>query len=172
MCLPAIVPAITAAASAIGPMQWLSMGASAIGGIMQARGQQQQGQDQSDILNRQADQKDAEARDATKRGQENVRRQLLKAGQIRGTQTAALAASGVEVDSGSPLAILLDTQTIAELDAQTIARNAEREAAGISSSAADTRRQSDLALKKGKSEATSSLLTTGMTVADKWYKYS
>lgn len=178
MCLPQLIPAAgaiagagAAATSGLSALQMLSMAATVIGGIVQARSQRQLGEQRAEMLDRQAEEEDIRAADAVKRGQEKVRRHLMKAGQMRGTQKAMMAAAGVETSSGSPLAVIMDTQTIAELDAQTIARNAEREAAGISSSAANMRAKADYEEEAAEGKATSSLLTTGMTVADKWYRH-
>lgn len=183
MCAPlvALLPALAsaagtagaagAAAAGLSTLQVVSLAATAIGGVASAYGQYEQGKSQQAVLDNNAKRADYEAQDSIKRGQENVSRQLLKSGQIRGAQRAGLAASGVDINSGSPLAILMDTQALGEQDAQTLSKNAAREAEGKSFEASNLRYQGKVARRNGTSGAVSSLLTTGATVADKWYSY-
>lgn len=68
------------------------------------------------------------AEDATQRGRIEEQQHRLKVKQVMGEQRSALAASGVQVDTGSALDVLGDTAMFGEMDALTIHSNAEREA--------------------------------------------
>ncbi len=70
------------------------------------------------------------ANDAVSRGTYDADLQRLRTSQNLGTQRAAMAANGGEVNSGSNAALQDDTAAIGELDALTIQNNAAREAYG------------------------------------------
>ncbi|MCW5737790.1 MAG: hypothetical protein KIS73_26960, partial [Enhydrobacter sp.] len=72
---------------------------------------------------------DQQARDAIQRGQVAEQKQRDLTAQRIGSQTAALAAQGTDLE-GSPTDILGDTKRAGELDALTIRNNAAREAWG------------------------------------------
>jgi hypothetical protein len=67
--------------------------------------------------------------------------QRLKTAQLKGTQTARMAANGVALDSGSALDVLTSTDVMGEADANTIRDNAGKEAYGYKSQAANYRAQ-------------------------------
>jgi hypothetical protein len=119
-----------------------SLAVAVIGTAMSAYGQYQQGQQQSAMNNyqsavaannsiiasQQAAIQERAAEDALSRGRIDEQQHRLKVSQMMGSQRAALAGSGVLVDSGSGLNLLADTATMGEMDALTIRGNAEREA--------------------------------------------
>lgn len=74
---------------------------------------------------------EVQAEDALARGDENVQRFKEQINQLLGKQRAALAASGVELGSGSAFQIQEDTMRRADLDALQIKNNAAREAWGF-----------------------------------------
>lgn len=117
--------ALTAAATAM----------SAYG--MYAQGQQQQKQaeyqaavanNNAIVANQNAAIQDRAAQDALARGRIDEQQHRLKVAQMKGSQRSALAASGVQVDTGSALDVVADTALMGEMDALTIRSNAEREA--------------------------------------------
>ena len=63
--------------------------------------------------------------------------QRTKTAQLIGSQRAALASQGGDVDSGSPLDIQSDTARAGEFDAQTIRNNAAQQAYGYRLQAAN-----------------------------------
>lgn len=73
------------------------------------------------IANRRADQILAE-------GQEERRRRKAQIGQLSASQTASLAAQGVDVTTGSAVDLLADTAALGEVELQEIDRVAELEA--------------------------------------------
>ncbi len=119
------------------------------------------------------------AADAKARGQKDEAALRVKVAQLKGRQRSALAASGVEVGSGSALDILGDTAALGELDALTIRSNAEREsyeqnvvASNLKANAGMKRMGADNAIIAGKIGAQTSLLTGAGSVASKWQNYS
>lgn len=61
-------------------------------------------------------------------GERDVARKRLETLQIISKQRAGMGANGIELDSGSALDVVMDSQMMGELDAQTIRRNAENKA--------------------------------------------
>lgn len=71
------------------------------------------------------------AEDAIARGGEAANLKAREAERLRGTQVARLASNGLDISSGTPLAILEDTMFMGQQDANTIRNNAAREAWGF-----------------------------------------
>lgn len=119
---------------------------------------------------------DHAAKDAIYRGQQAQFRSRVQAGQLKGAQRARFAAAGLDLNEGSPLNVLLDTDYLSDMDATTIADNAEREAWALRENAKGSRRNSQF-LDWGagridpKMAATSSLLGSAGQVASSWYTY-
>lgn len=65
---------------------------------------------------------------AEQQGAADESRQRLKTAQAIGSQRAAMAGQGADINSGSPVDILGDTARAGELDAQTIRADAARKA--------------------------------------------
>jgi hypothetical protein len=108
--------------------------------------------------------------DALKRGAQAEEAQRRKASALAGRQRAVLAASNIDIGSGSALKVQSDTATLSELDANVIQDNAKREAnfhqansdlAGMEASSART---------AGVIGAFSTVLGGASSLADKWYK--
>lgn len=71
---------------------------------------------------------DRRAKDAIERGAAEEQRKRQEVARIKGAQTAAMAANGVDLTFGSPLDTIVDTAVAGEIDALTIRTNAYREA--------------------------------------------
>jgi len=67
------------------------------------------------------------AKDSIERGAVEEQKKRQEVAKLRGAQTAAMAANGVDLNFGSPLDTLVDTAALGELDALTIRTNAYRE---------------------------------------------
>lgn len=116
-----------------------------------------------------------QAQDAMQRGASAEQQQRLKTAQLRGSQRARLAASGVVLDEGSPLRILDDTDYMGELDARTIQDNTAKEVWGHRMQGANYASDSSMLKARADAEspfgsAFSTLLTGAGTVADSWYR--
>lgn len=109
---------------------------------------------------------DQQGADALLRGTETERRFRQGTKQEIGASRAALAAQGVDVNTGSALDVQASEAAIGELDALTIRNNAAREAWGFQIDAVNNRQAAKLAEFSGaqtaaayKNAATSTLLT-------------
>ena len=123
------------AVSAATVLAGASLAATAGGTILSAAGQSQQAAQQAAAANYQAqiarmNQQAAErnAQLAQQQGEAQEDRQRLKTAQLMGSQRAAFAAQGGDVNAGSPLDILGDTGRAGETDALTISNNALQQA--------------------------------------------
>jgi len=157
-----------------------------LGAMAQAQGQRHAGESKAAEYRYQAEidennRKVAlwKAADAKARGAKEEAALRVKVAGLKGRQRSALAASGVEVGSGSALDILGDTAALGELDALTIRSNAEREsyeqnvvASNLKANAGMKRMGADNAIIAGKIGARTSLLAGAGSVASKWYDYS
>ncbi len=144
------------------------MALSAVSGLSQASQQRQEGRMQQQIGNYNAQVSEQQAADAQRRGifEAGERRALTR--QQIGRQRTGLAASGVDVSTGSALDIFADTAAFGEMDAQTIQANAMREAYGYRTQATGQRFQGDMARQAGRNRARSTLLTTGARTFNLW----
>jgi len=121
MCLPAAALAAVSAVATVG------------GTVMSFVGQQQQANATAAAANYQAqvarnnaivNERNAQAIEQA--GQTEEQNQRLKTAQVQGQQRAAMAASGIDTTSGTPLNVLGDTAKLGELDALTIRSNTAR----------------------------------------------
>ena len=108
---------------------------------------------------------------AGQRQESNVR---LKTGQLKSTQRASMAANGIDLGSDTALRILTSTDLMGEIDAQTVASNAVRNAWGYRTQGANF--AADAMFKRASADTidpnsafTSSLLGNAGQVAMNWY---
>jgi hypothetical protein len=85
---------------------------------------------QSDMAANQAKISKYQAEDAVARGGEAAIQAARQAERMRGTQVVRLASNGLDISSGTPLAVLEDTMYFGQQDATMIRNNAAREAWG------------------------------------------
>jgi hypothetical protein len=195
MCEPATLTAIGAgiasAASAVGTAAsgitlagaataaTVASGAiGAYGAIQSGQAQKKQARYQAGVERNNATIAGWQAQDATQRGQIEEQRQRLATARLKSSQRAAFGSNGVEIDSGSPLDVLMDTAQLGELDALTIRSNAEREAYGFRSQSGNLMAQAGLTQMAGRSaqqasfvSAGSTLLSTAGTTYDRYATY-
>lgn len=184
MCIPALafvgtaMGASAATAAAVGTVTTLSAASSAlsaVGAYNQAKATKQSMEYQSQVANRNATLAEYAAQDAEARGQTELQRARRANDQLRGTQRATMAARGLDLSEGSPLALLDDTEYFGALDQTTIKDNTSKEAWRVRSQgqnyAANSAAYSTAAgnINPGMSLA-SSLITSSASVADKWFK--
>ena len=163
------------------PATIISIGSTVLGTVMQMSAQSQAASAQAAQANYQAQiaennriTSERLAADAEQRGEIDVRRHQQQVEQLKGRQVAALAASGVDVASGSPLDVLADTAGLAALDAQTIRHNAAREAWQYRVQGNNQQNQAEMLRFQAdntSSGAAGTLLTGIGGVADKWWRY-
>lgn len=150
----------------------VSMGAiaSLIGTGVSAYGQVQQGKAAAAAAEYEQKQNTILAEDALKRGAQEKDAVRRRTAALEGRQRAVLAASNLDLGSGSPLAILSDTAMLGELDAEIVQGNAERERAGLMAGADLAGMRAKSAKQAGTIGAFSTVLSGAGTLADKWYK--
>lgn len=132
----------------------------------QANAAEAEGAYQANVYRQNAAIADMQGADAITRGAEEERRFRQGTKQIVGASRAALAAQGVDVNSGSALDVQASEMALGELDALTIRNNAAREAWGYQVDALNSRQAAKMAQLGAKnaadayrSQATSTLLT-------------
>ena len=103
-----------------------------------------------------------QAKEAVRFGEKAAQSELKSTKQTIGKQRAMMAASGVEVSSGSALDIQTSTSRQGALNAMTIRNNAWREAWGYKMDAASSVGQSKFASVSGKYNSRSTLISGGL----------
>lgn len=109
------------------------------------------------------------AEDALKRGAQEEEAHRRKVSALQGRQTAVLAASNVDIGSGSPLAVLGDTAQLGELDAQVIKDNARRQQQFHNTNAQFAGMEASAAKSAGMIGAFSTVLGGATKLAGQWY---
>jgi hypothetical protein len=115
-----------------------------------------------------------QANDAIDRGNKAVDEHMRKVAALKGSQTASMAARGLDISEGSPLNILTDTDVLGATDASTIKTNAAREAWGYKNQAANSTAQGNLYSMQASNQnplmaGAGTLLSGAGSVADRWY---
>lgn len=170
---------LTAETALMANISMVSTAFQMYGSYQQGKAQQAQYDYQAQVNENNRKIAEWQAQDAIKRGDIEEKRHRLKVEQLKGRQRSVLAASNVEIDSGSALDTLGDTAELGELDALTIRSNAEREAYDYRVSAMNQGAEAGANRLAGRNARTAgnygamtSLLTGANSMADKWYKWS
>ena len=141
----------------------LSTGISAYGNAYaQSSAQQTQAEYQRQQYETNARLAEMSSKDAIKRGDEDAAKYKSKIKQTIGAQRAAMAAQGIEVDSGSALEIQEDTAAIGAEDMVTIKNNAWREAWGYRVQANNSYGEGAMAYMAGMNKSRNTLITGGI----------
>ncbi|HJV76578.1 MAG TPA: hypothetical protein VJ654_20360 [Noviherbaspirillum sp.] len=107
-------------------------------------------------------------------GQQQIGALTLKAGQLKGSQRAAMAANGIDLGTGNAAEIVASTDIMKEIDSNTINASAVRSAWGARTQAMNFKNEALMeraqasAISPGLNAATS-LLTSAGSVASSWY---
>jgi len=148
---------------------------SAMGAKQQADAQAKQADYQAQVARNNEIIAQQQANAARQAGAVEAQTQDYKSRQIAGTQKAILGASGVDIESGSPLAIQQSQAELARLDALTVQSNAERKAWGFDVEASNQKAQAGLyrmqasdARAAGKTAVLASLIGGVGKFAGKW----
>lgn len=111
------------------------------------------GRFQNDVAERNAQLAEMQREDALNRGSLEEDRARGETAQAIASGRASAAAQGIDVNSGSAVAVRASQQLVGDIDATTIRNNAAREAWGYDVEAANQRMQGKLALLAGENEA-------------------
>lgn len=114
---------------------------------------------------------DRMAQDALDRGTIAEEAHRRKVAATISAQKAATGASGVELASGSALAVTSGTAILGEMDALTIRNNAAREAEGFTQQGLQEQSAGRMALATGRTQAAGSILAGAGKVAGQWYGF-
>lgn len=135
-------------------------GFSAMGSMRAGKAQQKMAQYNAQIA-------EYQAMDALARGRQAEQRLRTDVKGVIGSQRAAFAASGVDINDIDSTAVNVqaDTAALGEMDALAIRLNAAREAWGYTSQAQDSLYRGKLARMEGSNRAVGTILTTGSQLA-------
>jgi len=171
----------------------ISIGTTAVGGILGAIGNVREGKAlkaqatfQAAVLRNNKLLTDIKAKQVLEEGAIARQQRQLQVGQIIGEQRASFAGRGVAVDAGDgglgpagTFDLLLDAVRIGKLDEIAITTNADREALALKMQGANFETQAQLAEAKGRAAqeaglfgAAGTLLAAAGKVASKWSVFS
>lgn len=148
---------------------------SAAGAIGAGKSAQAQADYQAAAARQNAELERRRSGDALERGRMEAAQVREKGRQFAGAQRAALASSGTRLDTGSPLAMQVDTAGITAADAAKTSYNAAMESWGFLGNAANYETQArnyeaegEAAKKASYFRAGASLLTGASSLASQW----
>lgn len=148
----------TPGAGRAGPFDAAAAGFSILGGLLKGMSAIQAGDYNATVDNNNAKLADVAAGDAIARGHLAAATALMRGAQLQGKQTTALAASGVQANTGSALDVLTNTGLMSKLDADKITNDAAREAWGYRTKGSQYRQQAALDEAQGHNAAGASIL--------------
>lgn len=141
-------------------LAWAAFAASAVGGGVAAYSSHEQGQAAKATGKYNEEMENRKALDAAERGSDQAAQLRTRARRVAAAQVEGAAMSGVDVNSGTPLALLTETAGLGELDALRAMNNAQREAWGFKSQGQLDSFSGRAAGRAGNLNAGGSLLTT------------
>lgn len=152
-------------------------GMASVGSYYAAKGQQYSLKLQAKLDEINAKMVDGQARDSLARGERAEQARRLETGKLKSSQKVALAANGIDATSDTAQDILVTTDVMGEVDANTIKSNAMREAWGYRTEASNLRSGAAMsrATAKGISPgmaAVGSLLTSASSIGTSYYGMS
>lgn len=139
----------------------IGLGLQFFGASKEAEAQKAQAMFQARQMRLNAAMAEFDARDAIKRGDLGANMARRKGAQIRSAQRAAMAAQGIEVDTGTAQAVVEDTEAAMIEDVVMIKNNAMREAFGLREQSIQMRQQADWTQRAGVAAANNTLLSGG-----------
>lgn len=167
-----------AAASSSLSLGTLATGLSTVGGVLGAVQSYQSGMFQSKLASYNEKLAQGNTRASLEAGQNAEEIKRMQTGKLIGSEAAATAASGIDVNSGSPTAVRQATAQAGEMDALNIRYNAARQAYGYSQEAFSDYLQSKAdqesavsGLVGGLFKAGGSFLSGASSLTDKWLQY-
>jgi hypothetical protein len=160
-----------AAAPSLFSLQGLSMIGQAASGVMSFVSSQNQAKAMEQVARNNQTMAEYEAVDAQRRGEEAAQEALRRTRGLGGTQRAMMAARGLDLSSGTPAELLMQTEMFGEQDVNTARFNAAREAWATRADAANQTARARIEASRMRSEGAMSLLGSAGAVADKWQPF-
>lgn len=131
----------------------------------QSKAQKSEGDYQKQIYESNARLADIQADDAIRRGEKDAKQHKKNVKRLIGSQRAALAAQGLDLEADDALAIQQESAEYGALDVLEIKNNAWREAWGYKVQANDFMGRARFADITAKNKARNTILTGGMSIA-------
>lgn len=155
--------------------QMAGMFGSAIGSYQSTRASQSNLRFQADMAEINAKTSETAAQAALDAGQKQIGSVTMRAGQIKSSQRAAMAANGIDLSTGSAAEVQASTDVMKEIDANTAQANAVRAAWGYRTQGINY--QNDAAMRRSAASSMSpmgntvtTLLGGATSVASNWYQ--
>lgn len=145
--LPLIAAGVSAAGSVVGGMQAMA-----------------QSSYEGKVAERNAALDNERAKDSIMRGREEARQLYRRIGEVRGDQTAAMAANGIDVGYGSARRTAEDTAMLADEDVSNLYRNIHERTRGFEISASNAKAEANAARFRGRSAMVNSLFEAGSSL--------
>lgn len=146
-----------------------SLALTGASGLYSASAAREAGKYEQQVANRNAAIADQQAEQARQIGNMDEERQLRRVRAALGSQRAALAANGLDINSGTALDLQAETAGFGAADALNLRSNALREAWGFNVEATNQRNSGRAARAQGRNAAIGTLLTTGASMAGQAY---
>lgn len=143
-------------------MAYALAGLALVSAYSQSEAIKLEGNYQKQIYQTNAQFADLQSKNAIQIGNQNAAAIQRKTKKIIGAQRAAAAAQGIEVNSGSPLALQAETDYLGELDAITAKNNAWQEALGYKAQSSNLMFQGNQAQAAAQHRARNTLLSGGL----------
>lgn len=156
-------------------MQGASMGLKALNAYSTAKSQQSSMRFQAQLDQMNAQSSENQAQSVLSQGNFEQQNQQLKTADMLGQQRAGMAANGVALGVGSAANVQESTQVMGQIDTNTIAANAMRQAFGYRSQANNYSNDAIMQEAGAKQinpwmSAATSLIGSAPTVAQSWYQ--
>lgn len=168
--------AISSTATASLALQATGAITGAIGAYSRAQTQKINLQGQAELAGINARIAEMGAQQELYRGQQQAGALTMKAGQLKSSQRAAMAANGVDLGEGNAAEVQASTDILKEIDKNTIEANAVRSAWGYRTQAVNY--QNDALMSRAAADSINPALSSAPTllggatqVAQSWYKY-
>lgn len=148
-------------------MTAIAIGSLIVAGVSaykQHQAQKQAGDAAKEIGDFNAAVAEAQAVDASRRGEEDVSAFRRQVRSLIGTQRAGYAGQNVEVSSGSAADVQADARRLAASDIERLRRNAEREAQGFKDEAQNARMGGEYARRAARNQANATLIGAGADI--------
>lgn len=170
MCEPTTLAMIGMGMQVVGTLS------SANAAKKQAEANQQAAQYQASVARNNAQIAEWQAQDAVDAGEKAAQDHQRKVAALKGTQTATMAARGLDLGEGTPAGILTDTELFGEIDRQTLRHNAAKTAWGYRAQGTNYSADAGLLDMKAANQDVDgafmgTLLSGAGSVADSWYKF-
>lgn len=116
----------------------------------------------------------AQQADAMARGREAAQDHMRQISGAKATQTAVMAANGLDISQGTPASLLEDTQMMGDMDLKRIQKNTKREAWGFGVQANNFRNSANMygATADNINPVASGLIAGAGSVASNWSAFS